>query len=295
MDDDNYPTHTSEVQKECQNKCAQHISDILEEEDDDLFDDEDIILLLRSRHARYSSSGLNGLRGYMKVLDASRPWLAYWMLHSLALLNHLPDDDDDFCHRVVSTLSSMARNIATDAQCGGYGGGPQQLPHCAPTYAAVLALLTIGTDEAHRSIDRARIYRFFMSMKQPNGAFSMHQDGETDTRAAYTVLCIASLLNILTPELCQNTTEWLATCQTFEGGFGAEPFNEAHGGYAFCAVAALYVRGGCTVFCCCNKEVQHRLSLDKILKLKTRKLTLSFSFTFSFTFTFYSHFPSSLT
>jgi len=59
----------------------------------------------------------------------------------------------------------------------------------------------------------------------------MHEDGEVDTRAAYTVLCVASLLNILTPELTQGTATWIASCQTFEGGFGAEPFNEAHGGY----------------------------------------------------------------
>eukprot|EP00948_MAST-09A_sp_MAST-9A-sp1_P000136 g136.t1 len=31
---------------------------------------------------------------------------------------------------------------------GGFGGGPQQLPHCASTYAAVNALITLGTEEA---------------------------------------------------------------------------------------------------------------------------------------------------
>ena len=34
---------------------------------------------------------------------------------------------------------------------------------------------------------------------------------------------------------------------SFEGGFGAEPFNEAHGGYAFCAVAGLAILGKCDV------------------------------------------------
>ena len=33
-------------------------------------------------------------------------------------------------------------------------GGPDQLPHLAPTYAAVLTLCTIGTDEAFAVIDR---------------------------------------------------------------------------------------------------------------------------------------------
>ncbi len=31
------------------------------------------------------------------------------------------------------------------------------------------------------------------------------------------------------------------SCQTYEGGFGGEPGTEAHGGYAFCAVAALSI------------------------------------------------------
>jgi len=31
----------------------------------------------------------------------------------------------------------------------------------------------------------------------------------------------------------------VASCQTYEGGFGAAPGHEAHGGYTFCAVAAL--------------------------------------------------------
>ena len=33
-------------------------------------------------------------------------------------------------------------------------GGPGQLPHLAPTYAAVLTLCTIGTHEAYTVIDR---------------------------------------------------------------------------------------------------------------------------------------------
>ena len=61
-----------------------------------------------------------------------------------------------------------------------------------------------------------------------------------DETASYTVFCIAKLLNILTPTLAsKTTTDFIASCQTYEGGFGGEPFSEAHGGYAYCAVAAL--------------------------------------------------------
>lgn len=37
---------------------------------------------------------------------------------------------------------------------GGFGGGFRQLSHCAPTYAAVLALVIVGTEAAYRAIDR---------------------------------------------------------------------------------------------------------------------------------------------
>ena len=175
------------------------------------------------------------------LADASRPWLCYWIVHSLALLDALPDESEDpiLTARVVDTLKRMQRIDGT--LLGGFGGGPGQLPHCAPTYAATLALVTMGTEAALATIDRKRLYRFLLSMRTPEGAFRMHDDGEVDTRAAYTALSVASLTNILTPELSAGTAEWIAKCQTFEGGFGAEPFNEAHGGYSFCAVAALAI------------------------------------------------------
>ena len=33
------------------------------------------------------------------------------------------------------------------------------------------------------------------------------------------------------------------SCQTYEGGFAGQPAMEAHGGYAFCSVAALVILG----------------------------------------------------
>lgn len=42
-------------------------------------------------------------------------------------------------------------------------------------------------------------------------------------------------------ELVGTTAEYLLRCQTYEGGFGGEPNNEAHGGYNFCALAGLLI------------------------------------------------------
>ncbi len=41
--------------------------------------------------------------------------------------------------------------------------------------------------------------------------------------------------------MTEGVADWVARCQTYEGGFGGEPFNEAHGGYNFCALATLLI------------------------------------------------------
>jgi protein farnesyltransferase subunit beta len=127
--------------------------------------------LLAERHVRYLQGALGSLPGGFAALGASRPWICYWALHGLALLgagppgNLTPSD-------VVSFLSSCQ-----DAR-GGYGGGPGQLPHLAPTYAAVSALVTLGTPEALGSIDRDAMQAFLLRVALPSaqgGGFVMHE------------------------------------------------------------------------------------------------------------------------
>ena len=90
----------------------------------------------------------------------------------------------------------------------------------------------------------------------------MHDDGEEDLRGTYCAIVIAKLCNLekLEPSLFENSYEWVLRfkwkcisqacmlfklnfknnrCQTYEGGFGATPGNEAHGGYSFCGLASL--------------------------------------------------------
>merc|ERR1712141_768124 len=38
-------------------------------------------------------------------------------------------------------------------------------------------------------------------------------------------------------------SQWVLSCQTYEGGFGGAPGMEAHGGYSFCGLAALMLLG----------------------------------------------------
>ena len=136
---------------------------------------------------------------------------------------------------------------------GGFGGGPSQMPHAATTYASVCALCILVTSGGQSAgiaklfLDRIRmpLYRWMVSLLTPaTGAYRMHTDGEIDVRATYTIISCAKLLGIASPFLCQESVpHFIQSCQTYEGGIGGEPWSEAHGGYAYCGVAALQILG----------------------------------------------------
>lgn len=94
-----------------------------------------------------------------------------------------------------------------------------------------------------------------MSLKQPDGSFIVSRNAEVDVRGIYCLLVTATLLDILTPELVKGTASFIASTQTYEGGFASssmpyyspdgtvldEPrptIGEAHGGYAGCAIGS---------------------------------------------------------
>ncbi|KAK9272849.1 hypothetical protein L1049_003227 [Liquidambar formosana] len=187
--------------------------------------------LQRDKHIEFLTKGLRQLGPSFCVLDANRPWLCYWIIHSIALLGESVDDE----------LENNAIDFLSRCQDpnGGYGGGPGQMPHLATTYAAVNSLITLGGHRSLSSINRHNLYTFLLRMKDASGGFRMHDAGEIDARACYTAISVASVLNILDYELVQNVGNYILSCQTYEGGIAGEPGSEAHGGYTFCALATM--------------------------------------------------------
>lgn len=51
--------------------------------------------------------------------------------------------------------------------------------------------------------------QFLKEMKQPDGSFKLHRDGEIDIRGIYCALAVASITNILDEELAANAESWL--------------------------------------------------------------------------------------
>ncbi len=191
------------------------------------------------------------LPGGFVALDASKPWMVYWVANSMGLLGF---DYTLFHQGMVDTI------FETLGPSGGFGGGFQQVDHAASNYAAILSLALSGDEKAWSKIDRRKIYKWFMELKQPDGSFEMHFGGEKDVRATYCILTVAVLLNIITDELIKDTAKWIASCQTYEGGFGGEPDTEAHGGYCFCALAALSILGNP------QKILQEQIDLDSFVR-----------------------------
>ena len=240
-------TKTTELQHDTEDECKpfflsipdlpsnqlQHLHDI------GLVDGVDVCLLVNA-HEQYLLSALRApLKASFVSLDASRPWIMYWCLHSLDLLERLPSS-----HTLMGCVDTLKACFTEH----GFGGGPSQMAHGAPTYAAVMVLCIIATcNDASASTAalellqaiRTPLQQWFISLKNEFGGFCIHLDGEMDVRATYTVLSVATLLNIMTPTLRDGAIDFLISCQTYEGGFGGEPGSEAHGGYTYCAVAAL--------------------------------------------------------
>ncbi|KAI5643050.1 prenyltransferase and squalene oxidase repeat domain-containing protein [Phthorimaea operculella] len=193
--------------------------------------DPDLPILNRAAHIKLLKNWLKKLPVSYECLDASRPWLVYWILHALSLLNDMPDDET-----LSHTVSFLSHCQNKD---GGYGGGPCQYSHLGTTYAAVNALSIIGTDEAYDSIDRSSLQKFLWTVRDVDGAFVLHKGGEKDIRGAYCAISVAKMTNTYTDALFDKTAEWVVSCQTYEGGFAGCPGMEAHGGYAFCGIASL--------------------------------------------------------
>ena len=81
--EDGLKTHTSEQQHDLEQKVREIYQIIL---DQDRAKQEAALRLRRPEHIKYLLGGLQRLPSGYVSLDASRPWLCYWIVHSLALL-----------------------------------------------------------------------------------------------------------------------------------------------------------------------------------------------------------------
>ncbi|KAL3423648.1 prenyltransferase and squalene oxidase [Phlyctema vagabunda] len=236
-------TQTSLVQDETIEECLPFLSGI---EPGVTYGDHGVPHLHRERHIQFLHKSMRNLPAPFVAADASRPWMFYWALNGLSTLG---EDASAYRERLLST----ARPIQNST--GGFGGGNGQMSHLASTYAIILALAIVGGEEAFEAIDRKAMWKWLCALKQPDGGFQVCIGGEEDIRGVYCASVVITLLNLpleLSRDspawsegatLLTNVPEWIASCQTFEGGISCRPDAEAHGAYAFCALGCLCILG----------------------------------------------------
>ncbi|SSD60406.1 related to Protein farnesyltransferase subunit beta [Saccharomycodes ludwigii] len=203
----------------------------------------------------------NDFPPHMVALDAAHPWLVYWICNAYRILSESP---------LPPTINLKIKNkffpplLTTLKKAGPFGGGVNQIPHVVANYASILSLGLTDSPEIWSLIDRKAIYEWFLKLKLPNGSISTSEStGEHDVRSIYCCLSVASLLNILTMELVEGMLDFLINCQTFEGGFGGSPGEEAHGGTTFCALASLVIL---IPFLYPNKVLDDFIDVDNLLR-----------------------------
>ena len=228
--------------------------------------DEDVFYF-RTQHNAFARKGLSKIPSHYMLMDSGMPWFPYWILNIIEMTKV----DYELSHDNKIQICQFLKELIDPD--GGFKGTTKGLPHIVATYGAVMAIVNLGIKEAYDLIDIPKMKEFLLRMKnnhfnidQPPsyvdkkgtfvitrekvdqcstysttypGAFSGHYNGESDLRATYCAIVIATILDIVDEDLTKGIVDNIKNCQTFEGGFAPEPFCEAHGGYSFCAIATL--------------------------------------------------------
>ncbi|KAI5269654.1 terpenoid cyclases/Protein prenyltransferase [Aureobasidium subglaciale] len=235
---DNLETLTSVAQE----KTMREVIALMMGKDQTIFDvnTHGLPHLLKNKHTAFLRTILGKYPPPFQVMDASRPWLLYWALNGLRTLGV---DISEYKQRCIDTFTPLQNPE------GGFGGGHGHISHAAASYAATLSLALVGGLDM---IDRRAMWHWLGQVKNPSGGFNMAVNGEQDVRGAYCCMTIHTLLRLpltLPPAsparragletFTSQLGSWISKCQTFEGGLGGAPDNEAHGAYAFCVLACL--------------------------------------------------------
>lgn len=209
--------------------------------------------LLRTAHVSHCKRCLHGLPGSQTELDASRLGVVFYCLGSMDLLGLLQNQSDN--DREMWRLWVWEQHIS-DESGSGFKPSPfmtpqhpsdekvqstnYDSPHLIMTYTALLTLAMLRDDFSN--LDRAGLVKFLKNCQKEDGSFStIPGDGESDLRTLYCAFAISSMLNDWSGIDVDRALTWVASCRSYEGGYGQTSFCEAHGGITYIALASIYL------------------------------------------------------
>lgn len=153
----------------------------------------------------------------------------YWGIGALSCLNKVDSLNKD---EVIAFVLNCQQ------QSGGFGGSIGHDETITNTHYSLLILLSL--DSSKVNLISEGIVKYIKSLQNPSdGSFKLDKFGETDTRFSYCAVSSLKLLNRLEEIDLNKATEFILSCQNFDGGFGGTPGAESHAAYTFCCVGFL--------------------------------------------------------
>ena len=124
---------------------------------------EESLPLDKDKHLFYLMNMFKVLPRGMVGQDSGQPWFLYWLTNGVEVCNK-----ESAFAKLTPEMKQRAcaylRRCHNDVQ-GGFSGAPGLESHLASTYAAVLAIVNIGTKEAYDIIDRQKMRTYLCSLK----------------------------------------------------------------------------------------------------------------------------------
>lgn len=173
--------------------------------------------------------------------------IAYFCINSLAMLGKLDLITPEQRESIIEWIYSL--QTEPPLKGGFFGSNCHFTPshridesHITMIYCALACLLLLKDDLSR--VNKSRIITTLEELQTPIGSFKGHFLGSEDDNRF--VFCCAAIIRILGEKGnidIEKTIEYVLSSQTYEGGFGHEPGDEAHGGATYCAIASLHLLG----------------------------------------------------
>ncbi|XP_049848672.1 geranylgeranyl transferase type-1 subunit beta-like [Schistocerca gregaria] len=115
--------------------------------------------------------------------------------------------------------------------------------HLAMSYSALCCLVILGDDLSR--VNKGALVRALGALQCEDGSFRPSHLTllDNDLRYVYCACAISALLRDWSGVDRERTLDYIKGCLSYEYSFGQMPFQEAHGGGTYCAVASLALMG----------------------------------------------------
>ncbi|KAL4069965.1 terpenoid cyclases/protein prenyltransferase alpha-alpha toroid [Scleroderma yunnanense] len=217
--------------------------------------------LLRLGHATHCKRCLTGLPASQVETDPFKLALAFYCLGSLDLTGQIGSEttkeSDKELWREWIWAQQTSGPSGTGFRPGPYMSVPgehdnvyaetsESAPQLIMTYTALLSLAILRDDFSR--LDRPSLISFLKACQKEDGSFSVEPyGGDADLRTMYCAFAISKMLDDWSGVRLDDALGFIASCRTYEGGYGQIPFAEASGtlsvtgGPTYCALASVFL------------------------------------------------------